>query len=297
MSEDRRRTIHAFFITDQNEFQLEQVRAAEASARRHGLEIKFRYAESNALLQIHHLFDSIHARSGPVPDAILVESITSDGMPRVARNAVAAGIGWGVLNAAPEYLGELRAARPELPIFAAGVDHHRVGEIQAAQALKLLGRRGASVLCVQGPPQSSATIQRQRGLAETLGDRAKLSSIDGDWTRAGGRAATTEWLRLGREVDLVIGHNDELAGGAREAIQAHAGDRAARVRFVGCDGLPGIGQAMVRSGELAATVVTPMPSEQAVEAVAAFYAKGEMPRESYAIAPTSYPPLEQLKPA
>jgi ABC-type sugar transport system substrate-binding protein len=298
MSDERRRTIHAFFITDQNEFQVEQVRAAEAAARRHGLRISFRYAESNALLMIHHLFDSIHARSGPVPDAILVESMTSDGMPRVARNAAAAGIGWAVVNADAQYLSELRSAHPELPIFGAGVDNLRVGEIQGAQVLKLLARRGASVLCVQGPPQSSVAQQRHQSLVETLGGRVVLSSLDADWTRAGGHAETAEWLRLGRrQVDLVVGQNDELAAGAREALQAHLGAGAKPIRFLGCDGLPGVGQAMVRSGELAATVVTPMPSERAVEALAAFFARGEKPPESFAIAPESYPPLEQLRPS
>jgi len=289
-------TIHAFFITDQNEFQVEQVRAVGAAARRHGIEIRFRYAESNAMLQIHHLFDSIHAKSGPAPDAIIVESMTSDGMPRVARNAVAAGIGWAVLNAAAEYLPELRAAHPQLPIFGAGVDNVRVGEIQGAQALKLLGRRGASVLCVQGPLQSSVVEQRSESLGETLGNRVELTSIDADWTRAGGRAATSEWLRLGRSVDLVIGQNDELAAGAREAILEHLGAEAKSVRFVGCDGLPGVGQAMVSRGELAATVITPLAGEHAVEALAAFYARGEMPLESYALTAESYPPLEQLQP-
>jgi ABC-type sugar transport system substrate-binding protein len=292
---DTPRTIHAFFITDQNAFQVEQVRAAETAARRHGLEIGFRYAESNRMLQIHQLFESIHAKSGPAPDAILVESMTGDGMPRVARNAVAAGIGWGVLNSSAEYLGELRSANPGLPIFGAGVDGYKVGEIQAAQALKLLGRRGASVLCIQGPPQSSTVQERYQGLADTLGDRVQLSSVDADWTRAGGRAAILEWLRLGREgLDLVVGQNDEMVAGAREAIREQLGAVAAGIRFIGCDGLPQLGQAMVSAGELAATVVTPMPSEHGVEAFAAYFATGQLPLESYAIAPLSHPPLESL---
>lgn len=299
MAEDAQRTIHAYFVTDENEFQVEQVRAADAAAKRHGLSIRFRYAEANPMVLIHHLFDSIHAKSGPAPDAILVESMTSDGMPRVARNAVAAGIGWGVINSAAEYLGELRAAHPGLPVFGVSVDNLRVGEIEAAQALKLLGgRRDASVLCVQGPPLSSVAIQRFESLAETLGGRVRLSNIDADWTRAGGRAATAEWLRLGRgDVDLVVGQNDELAAGAREAFHAHLGDAAKRIPFVGCDGLPGVGQAMVRSGELSATIVTRMPSEIAVEAFAAFYRDGQTPEEAYAVAPESLPPLDQLKPA
>lgn len=299
MSQEPRRTVHAFFITDQNEFQVEQVRAAEAAARRHGLEIRFRYAEANPMLQIHHLFESIHAKSGPAPDAILVESMTSDGMPRVARNAVAARIGWCVVNAAAEYLGELRSAHPDLPIFGVGVDNRRVGEIQGAQVLKLLGgRRNASVLCVQGPQSSSVARQRFEALSETLGGRVELSSVDADWTRAGGRAVTEEWLRLGRQaVDLVVGQNDELAAGAREAIRAQPESAARSVLFLGCDGLPGGGQAMVLAGELAATVVTRMPSEAAVEAFAAFYRDGEMPPELHEIVPESHPLLEKLKPA
>ena len=64
-------------VVPTKESQLVTGQLADAAAKRNGLTIRFRYAESNPMLLIHYLFESIHAKSGPAPDAILVESMTS----------------------------------------------------------------------------------------------------------------------------------------------------------------------------------------------------------------------------
>jgi hypothetical protein len=58
------------------------------------------YADNDAVNQTQQLVKLIQ-------DAIIVEPVVT-GMHQVARAAVAAGIGWGLLNRAPEYLSELR---------------------------------------------------------------------------------------------------------------------------------------------------------------------------------------------
>ena len=54
------------------------------------------------------------------------------GMPRVARAANTAGIGWAVLNKRPDYLAELRRTA-KAPIFAISSDHFEIGRIQGRQ--------------------------------------------------------------------------------------------------------------------------------------------------------------------
>ena len=56
------------------------------------------FADNNAVQQIHQLFRHVHAPEGERPAAIVVETVTGEGLERVARNAVAAGIGWVLLN-------------------------------------------------------------------------------------------------------------------------------------------------------------------------------------------------------
>lgn len=293
------RTIHSFFLNDQNDFQREQVDAARTAARRHKIELQVRYAESNALIQIHQLYESVHAKNGPVPDAIVVEPVAEEGMARIAGNAAAAGISWATLNAESAHLSGLCTRYPDLALFGVAVDNVRAGEIQGAQVLKLLGgRTGASVLLVQGLRNSLPAKRRLEGLQQALaGHDVSLTTLDTNWNRAEARSAVADWMRLGRGMpDLVVGQNDEVALGARDAL----GERLAplelkNIPFLGCDGLPAGGQQWVRTGTLAATVVTPMAAEAAIEALARFYDGAGSPSLQLLTTPESFPPLEQLR--
>jgi ABC-type sugar transport system substrate-binding protein len=293
MTPTEKRTLHLFLLTDQNAFQRAQASAAERAAQSRDLEIQVYYAESHGVIQVEQLFASIFAKRGPKPDAILVETMAADGMPRVARNAVQAGIGWGVINCAPEYTSQLRSSHPELPIFSVGVDNGRVGEIQGAQLARLLTSKHApSVLCVRGPAESPAARARTKGLRAVLASHdITLASVDTDWTSAGAKSVVTEWLRFhDKNIAAVVAQNDEIAEGALAAFpEASATD--VRIPFIGCDGLPAGGQALVRSGVLAATVVTPLPG---VGAFADFFSQGTMPEEQIVITPQSFPRVEEI---
>jgi ABC-type sugar transport system substrate-binding protein len=292
------RRIHAFFLTDQNEFQREQVKAATSAAMRRGHDLEVRYADSNALIQIQQLYESIYARNGPAPDAILVEPVAEEGMPRVARNAAGAGISWAVVNAETSYISALRAKHSGVALFGVSVDNVRAGEIQGSQVLKLLGgREKASVLLVQGTLSSTVAEHRLRGMERALkGHPVSMTTVDTDWTRAGARSAVGAWMKLGRDMpDLVVGQNDEIAHGARDALGERLGDRElGRIPFIGCDGLPEGGQRLVKSGALAATVVTPLPGERAVEALASFYSGNGVVDVQLLTTPVSMPLLEKL---
>jgi len=294
------RRIHAFFLTDQNEFQREQVRAVEEAARLCGHEVQVRYAESNALIQIQQLYESVYAKKEPAPDAIVVEPVAEEGMPRVARNAAAAGISWAVINADTSYVPRLRQEHSDLAFFGVAVDNVQAGEIQGAQILKLLGgRKGASVVLVQGSLNSSVSSDRLRGMQRVLETHPlSIATVDTDWTRSGARAAVSEWLRLGRKTpDLVVGQNDEVAEGARDALgEQLASQDLERIPFLGCDGLAAGGQRLVQNATLAATVVTPLPGERAIRALSSFYEGNGRLDVQLLTTPVSLPPLEALGP-
>jgi len=65
--------------------------------------------------------------------------------------------------------------------------------------------------------------------------------------------------------------------------------------FTGCDGLPKTGQSWVRSGLLAATVFAPANAGQAIEMLIPALTKGLRPPERALTAPSSIPPLGELK--
>jgi len=282
----------------EQEFQQLQAKDARESAARLKLDVEVAFAEGHAVVQIQQLFKHIHAPEAERPVAIVVETATAEGLERVARNAVKAGIGWILVNARVSYVDELRQAHPDLPIAMLGADQREVGRIQGRQCRALLPG-GGNILCVQGPADSSVTLGRLEGLKEALGEAFEVRSLNGDWTEASGEKALVAWLRLKTaeafRPDVLACQNDSMAAGARKAILERRRDWTALL-FLGCDGLPEGGQRMVTQGLLAATVITPSNTGPALEIVARWLRTGEVPSREALLSPRSHPPEDRLRP-
>src|ERR1700686_5711336 len=96
--------------TRDNDYQAEQSASATEVASRLGVKIDVIYADNNAVNQCQQLVEIIQDKAQR-PDAILVEPVGTP-MYQVAKAAVAAGIGWGILNREADYIPELRWAGP-----------------------------------------------------------------------------------------------------------------------------------------------------------------------------------------
>lgn len=282
-------------LNDEQDFQKMQAADARSAAARAGLAVEVVFADSNAVLQIQQLFRFVHAPEGERPAAIVVETVTGEGLERVARNAVKAGVGWLLLNGSARYVDALRAERPDLPVANVALDNVEVGRIQGRQ-VHALAPGGGPVLCVTGPADTSAASERLVGLRETLGSGYEVKVLNGDWTEASGEKAVAAWLRLktseGLRPCVVVSQNDAMAVGARRAVRGYRSEWAA-VPYTGCDGLPEGGQRLVRSGELAATVVTPTTAGHAVSLVGRALA-GEPLAAEVRLAPRSFPAEDEL---
>jgi ribose transport system substrate-binding protein len=285
-------------LNAEQEFQQLQAKDARDSGARLKLEVEVAFAEGHAVVQIQQLFKHIHAPEAERPVAIVVEAATGEGLERVARNAVAAGIGWILVNARVAYVDQLRREHPGLPIALLGTDQREVGGIQGRQCRALLPA-GGNVLCVQGPADSTATVDRFEGLKAALGAGFDVRALNGEWTEASGEKAVVAWLRLKTaeafRPDLVACQNDSMAAGARKALLEHRREWAA-VPFLGCDGLPEGGQRLVAQGILAATVVTPSNTGPALEIVARWRQTNVTPPREVLLAPQSYPPEGRIRP-
>src|SRR5215831_1475995 len=146
-----------FFIslhTVDNDYQMAQASAAEQAARKLAMDLELMYSDNDAVTQSTQILKAIQAPADSRPDAIVVEPISSIALPQVARAASEAGIGWAVLNRAPDYLRQLRATAKS-PVFAISSNHAEIGRIQGKQIAALLPR-GGMVLYVEGPSRSSA---------------------------------------------------------------------------------------------------------------------------------------------
>jgi ribose transport system substrate-binding protein len=280
------------------EFQRLQAKDAREAGARLKLDVEVTFAEGHAVVQIQQLFKHIHAPEGDRPAVIVVEPATGEGLERVARNAVRAGIGWILVAGRVSYVDVLRQAHPGLPIAMLGVDQKEVGRIQGRQCRALVPG-GGHVLCVQGPADSAATTGRLEGLKEALGAGFEVRGLNGDWTDAGGEKAVASWLRLKTaeafRPDAVVGQNDSMALGARKALREHLREWGS-VPFLGCDGLPEGGEKLVAEGVLAATVVTPSNTGPALEIVARWLQTKHAPPREVLLSVRSHPPEDSLRP-
>ncbi len=93
-------------ITKDNDFQMEQAANVQAAAVRLGVKVQIVYANNDAVDQSQQIFKAIQGQ-GEHPDGILAEPVGT-GMSQAATAAVAAGIGWGVVNREVDYIQHLR---------------------------------------------------------------------------------------------------------------------------------------------------------------------------------------------
>ena len=222
-------------------------------------------------------------------------------LPQVARAAVAAGIGVGILNWRADYVTELR--EKGVPVFICSSNHREIGRLQAQQSAALLPE-GGTVLYIQGPSASHGAQERAIGMNEhkPLNIQTKIIK-SAAWTEEGGHRAIASWLRLStaqtEPIQVIVAQNDLMAIGARKAfgeiLNEVDRDRWLNLPFTGVDGLPKTGQAWVRQGLLAATVVVPPNAGLALEAMARALRGGPQPPECILTEPKSYPAIEQLK--
>ena len=159
----------------------------------------------------------------------------------------------------------MRRDYPGVIVCQVCADEEEAGRLQG----RLVDGRlpeGGRILVVEGTRRSLTARGRTAGVQEVLrGKPIEIDRLEAGWTEEEGAAATRRWLEIAmrcrRKLDLVVCHNDSLALGARRSLDAAAAEMERpdlpRVPVVGCDGAPEVGQAAVRQGRLAATVVLP----------------------------------------
>src|ERR1700728_1578952 len=288
-------------ITDDNDYQLEQAASAQAAAQKLGANVEIIYAGNDAVQQTQQILKFIQEPSKR-PDAILVEPVGT-GMPQIARAAVGAGIGWGIMNTNVDYVSQLRQ-HALVPVFTVLSDHETIGKIQGQQMGALLGDKGC-VLYIEGPSGRDVARIRTKGMLSTKPPGIEIKTVKGDWTQNSGYHAIKSWLSLSTSrqlhVSMVAGQNDDMAAGARRAFEELGDlrdrDSWLRLPFIGCDGVPRSGQEWVRQGRLAATVVSPPIAGEAVNLLASALKASSQPMERTMVAPLSFPAVKDLQKA
>lgn len=288
-------------LLDHPENRYQQLLTREAQARAAQLDIALlapTYAGGSSFVQMDQLLAC--AKGERRPDAIMMVIAGAESQHPACRRAAKAGVSLVFLNRLPSFLGELKKAYPDVLVTLVAPDQTEIGRIQAAQCARLV-TPGSFVLLVTGPLDNHSAIARRDGFLERTSSRIDVHVIEAHWTEESAFKSVSDWFKIGadrdREVALVACGNDPMGCGARRALRQRAkttgNDAWTRVPVLGCDGVPDEGQQMVRSGELSATVVMPPTTPAAVDALHAYWARGER-ADSVFLPAHSFPVIDEL---
>jgi ribose transport system substrate-binding protein len=288
-------------ITDANDYQLEQAASAQSAAIQLGASVQIIYSGNDAVQQTQQILGFIQ-NPAKRPNAILAEPVGT-GMAQIARAAVAAGIAWAIINAEVDYVSRLRQLRQRslVPVFSILSDHDAIGKIQGQQIAAILGDTGC-ILYIEGPSGDVARL-RTRGMLSTKPGRVDVKTVKGDWTEKSGHHAIKSWLSLSTSrqlhISMIACQNDDMAMGARRAFEESEDrqerDAWLRLPVTGCDGVPRSGQEWVRQGLLAATVISPPLTGDAMRLLATALKTQAQPPERTLVAPISFPSIKELQ--
>jgi DNA-binding LacI/PurR family transcriptional regulator len=118
------------------------------------------------------------------------------------------------------------------------IDHDNRGGGRLA-AEHLMARGCLRVATVAGPADMSAGIDRLEGFAEALGDRFDPGLVEhGDFTQAGGEAATDRLLSGAPDIDGIFAASDLMALGALRALRRTGRRVPDDVAVIGFDDIP-----------------------------------------------------------
>ncbi len=136
-------------------------------------------------------------------------------------------------------------------------DNYELGFQMGRHIATLLQGKG-NILEIIGLKGSSPAVERHNGFHDALKNNSEITieTLEGDWTEQTAHDAVKK--HNPKDIDLVFGHNDRSALGARKAFEEILGTHDLP-KFCGIDGLPGEngGIRLVRDSLLDASYIYP----------------------------------------
>jgi inositol transport system substrate-binding protein len=230
-------------------------RQLDAEARRLGVTVSVEDGQSNSAKQTADIEAAI---AGGAQGIILAPNDV---------NALAPGVEDVIKAGIPIVTLDRRVDNTSVKVPHVGADNVAGGRIMAQWVIDSFPN-GARILLITGQSGSSPSIDRTRGVKETLSAAGAKYQIvaeqAGTWKRELGLTVTQNVLTsLGGEVlQAIVAESDDMALGALEALRSGG---VSGVKVIGFDAIPEALK-LVRSGEMAATVEQ-SPASQAQTAL------------------------------
>jgi simple sugar transport system substrate-binding protein len=210
----------------------------EAFSKDNGFDLVFNAADNDTAAQI----SAVRSFINQGVDAIVIAPIVEDGWDDVLQEAKDADI--------PVIL-EDRTVTSSEDLFSTwvGDDFEKEGETAGAWAADTYGDTATKMVVLEGTTGSAPANDRATGFDKAI-DGSQIEKIDsqtGDFTRDGGKKVMEGFLqKYGADgIDLVFAHNDDMALGAIEAIEAAGAKPGEDIHIVSIDGVHDGMQALV----------------------------------------------------
>lgn len=231
--------IGATFYSLQNEFTMRMDNAAKKWAEANGVDYISYDGNYDAATQLSQ-----------------VETMIADGCDAIILNpqdavACAAAVELAV-NAGVPVVGVNTMVESDLLTSYVGSQDVSAGEDIMKFMIDYMGKDEFNIVIIEGPMGQSAQLQRIEGIENVLADYPKIKELarnTANWSRSEAMTLMETWISAhGDNIHAVIAENDEMALGAREAIEAAGKD-------IPCIGIDGITDAVtaIQNGRMIAS--------------------------------------------
>ena len=238
--------------------------AAKAAA----INLKFSDAEQKQENQIQAIRDYIAQKV----DVISFSPVVSSGWDTVLKEAQAAKI--------PVVLTDRQVDSDQsLWVSLVGSDFESEGERAAHMLERVLGQtpvKPVNIAVLEGTTGSAPALQRAAGFKKIMDashpDWKIVVSQTGDFTRDGGKQVMAAFLQSHPEAKVLFAHNDDMALGAIQSIEAAGKKPGTDIKIVSIDGVHDGFVAMTKGQINAIVECNPLLGPQLMETVKAVHA-------------------------
>lgn len=221
-----------------NEFTVRLSNAAKKKAEELGVELKIYDGNYDPSTQINQ-----------------VETMISDGVNAIILNpqdakALAVAVDKAAAANIPVVGVNTRVDSDKLTSYVGSKDVY-AGELEMQAIADKIGGKG-NIVILDGPLGQSAQLERTEGnqnILKKYPDIKVLAEKTANWSRSEAMTVMENWLQAFDKIDAVVGQNDEMALGARQAIEAKGLD----IPTIGIDGITDALNA-VENGKLIASI-------------------------------------------
>jgi len=272
IDDGRQITVGYSQVGQESQWRLANTRSIQDAAKEFNIDLLFDSADQSQVKQIEAIRRFINQKV----DVIVVSPVVETGWDEVLIEARDAGI--------PVVMSDRRIeTEDDLTTTYIGADFLEEGR-RAMRWLKEHvnpGQETLKIMELQGSEGATPTEERQRGFNEILQENPQyqiVHSENGDFTYEGGRRIVDDYIgRQEWDVDIIYSHNDDMALGAIEALEAHGLKPGTDIIIISVDATKEAFQAMIQGKLNCAVECSPLLGPPLMKAIRDMIAGKEMP--------------------